>query len=273
MTLTANSPDPAAGSEQNSLSVNQILGTTIAIAVADGITTFTIIGDFDAYTAPKVRDAFVAANARGEHWIVVDLAGVTCVDSTGLGVLVGELKRCREHGGQLAIAVDLASDASAAKALRVTGLSKAIEVFATAAAAVEFLVAQRTAQSSGAPADAVVATGADVPPDSADVLRRPMGEHDAIVPLIRAADMLGDYQPDNAADLARFLDSLSRATGHLVDGFTIAADTIKDIPGVPEAAAEAIATNLHAMSESINSATWCVQRAADTALATAGSAA
>ncbi len=72
----------------------------------DGVVVCTIVGELDVATAPKLRQELVRlASAQGPApRVVIDLAGVDFLDSTGLGVLLGGLKRVRSHGGQLALA-------------------------------------------------------------------------------------------------------------------------------------------------------------------------
>ena len=56
-----------------------------------------ISGEIDVSTAPMVRDALDAALDGGARRLTLDLAGVGFVDSSGLGVLVGALRRLQEE--------------------------------------------------------------------------------------------------------------------------------------------------------------------------------
>jgi anti-anti-sigma factor len=56
-------------------------------------------GEIDVYTSPKVKDAITELIDQGHYNLVINLEKVRYIDSTGLGVLIGGLKRVREHGG------------------------------------------------------------------------------------------------------------------------------------------------------------------------------
>ena len=60
-------------------------------------------GEIDVYTAPKLREAIVTAVDAGHTHLIIDVQKVDFLDSTGLGVLVGALKRVRADGGSLDI--------------------------------------------------------------------------------------------------------------------------------------------------------------------------
>ena len=79
-----------------------------------------ITGDLDAYTAPFLRDRMRDLTAVGVRHVIADLRQVDFLDSTGLGVLVGGLKRFREHGGSLA---PVATKSSILKIFQITGLT------------------------------------------------------------------------------------------------------------------------------------------------------
>lgn len=65
-----------------------------------------VSGELDAYTAPDLRDKLDEVLETGRPWIIADLKQLTYLDSTGLGILVGTAKKCRQAGGDLAVASD-----------------------------------------------------------------------------------------------------------------------------------------------------------------------
>jgi anti-anti-sigma factor len=75
----------------------------IAVEVAhlDGTDIVAPAGDIDIATAPEVRQAMLA-NAGGRR-IVLDLRGVTFMDTSGLQLLVEGRRRALAEGGAFAI--------------------------------------------------------------------------------------------------------------------------------------------------------------------------
>lgn len=101
-------------------------GFTIEIKhPAEGAALVTLAGPLDVYTAPETRTALVDLTNQGRHRVALDLADVGFIDSTGLGVLVGHLKRCRAHGGNLAL---ICPSEGVRRALRVTGVGKVMAI-------------------------------------------------------------------------------------------------------------------------------------------------
>ena len=90
-------------------------------------------GEVDVFTAPGLDAAISAGLAAGHPRLVVDLTGVTFLDSTGLGVLVKGLKGAREAGGSMHLVVT--SD-RIRKIFEITGLDSAMPLFDTVADAV-----------------------------------------------------------------------------------------------------------------------------------------
>ncbi len=94
----------------------RVAGTRPVIAVS---------GEIDVATAPQLRECLHRVIAQGEATIVLDLLGVTFLDSTALGVLVGALKRCRELGGELHVVV---ADPRIMKIFEITGLTSVFRI-------------------------------------------------------------------------------------------------------------------------------------------------
>ena len=63
----------------------------------------TLGGDLDVYTVGSLRDALGKLIEERSARVVVDLDGVPFMDSSGLGALMGGVRRLRETGGDLAI--------------------------------------------------------------------------------------------------------------------------------------------------------------------------
>lgn len=89
-------------------------------------TVLAVRGEVDVYTAPRLRERLVELVGEGKHQIVVDLEGVDFLDSTGLGVLVGGLKRLRSHEGDLVL---VCTQQRILKVFEITGLTKVFSIF------------------------------------------------------------------------------------------------------------------------------------------------
>jgi anti-sigma B factor antagonist len=88
-------------------------------------TVLEVAGEVDVYTAPKLREKLVELVGEGHHHLVVDMTKVEFLDSTGLGVLVGGLKRVRSHEGSLAL---VCNQERILKIFRITGLTKVFPI-------------------------------------------------------------------------------------------------------------------------------------------------
>jgi anti-sigma B factor antagonist len=82
-------------------------------------------GEIDLATAPQLREAVLDLIQNGSHQVLVDLRGVEFMDSTGLGVLVGALKRLREQEGDLAL---VCTEGPVLKILTLTGLDRVFPI-------------------------------------------------------------------------------------------------------------------------------------------------
>ena len=87
----------------------------------DGRTIIEVGGEIDVYTAPKLRDKITELVGNGDYNLVIDMEKVDFLDSTGLGVLVGGLKKVRAHDGSLDL---VCTQERLLKIFRITGLAK-----------------------------------------------------------------------------------------------------------------------------------------------------
>ena len=98
----------------------------------DGAALLTLRGEIDVYTAPRLRQAIIDLVDGGADRIVVDMEKVDFLDSTGLGVLVGGLKRVRMKDGSLSI---VTTQDKILKIFDITGLNKVFAIHPTVEAA------------------------------------------------------------------------------------------------------------------------------------------
>lgn len=64
-----------------------------------------VTGELDVVGGPELRQHVMALVREGDRFVVLDLHGVDFIDSFGLGVLVGALKRVRMLDGELRLVV------------------------------------------------------------------------------------------------------------------------------------------------------------------------
>lgn len=63
-----------------------------------GAIVVEVSGEVELHFAPQLREELYRVCEAGNPCIIVDLTGVSFIDSTGLGVLIGGLKRARTRG-------------------------------------------------------------------------------------------------------------------------------------------------------------------------------
>src|SRR3954469_10562911 len=90
-----------------------------------GHTIIEVGGEIDVYTAPKLRDKIPELVGSGNYNLVIDMEKVDFLDSTGLGVLVGGLKKVRAHDGSMRL---ICNQERLLKIFRITGLAKVFAI-------------------------------------------------------------------------------------------------------------------------------------------------
>ena len=94
----------------------------------DGIEIVDVEGEIDVYTAPRLRELLIDLVNNSHYQLVVNMEKVEFLDSTGLGVLVGGLKRVRAHDGSLDL---VCTQERILKIFRITGLTKVFGIHDT----------------------------------------------------------------------------------------------------------------------------------------------
>ena len=105
---------------------------SLSTRAVTGHTVLEVGGEVDVYTAPRLRERLVELVDEGARSVIVDLSRVEFLDSTGLGVLVGALKRLRAVGGGLAL---VCGHERLLKIFRITALDRVFSLYDTVDAA------------------------------------------------------------------------------------------------------------------------------------------
>ncbi|RJL20401.1 STAS domain-containing protein [Bailinhaonella thermotolerans] len=92
------------------------------------LTIVEVEGEIDVYTAPRLRELLIDLVNKGNFHLLVNMEKVEFLDSTGLGVLVGGLKRVRAHDGSLEL---VCTQERILKIFRITGLTKVFGIYAS----------------------------------------------------------------------------------------------------------------------------------------------
>jgi anti-sigma B factor antagonist len=127
----------------------------IATERAGGVIVVTLHGDVDLESAGDVKQALTGSIENGAATVLVDLTGVTYVDSAGLGAIVGAAKRARASGATFCLC-GLQGDVRLT--FTVTGLITHLETHADREQALAALVA--AAPRGGARGPALVPASA-----------------------------------------------------------------------------------------------------------------
>lgn len=87
--------------------------------------TVWLAGECDLATAPDLREALKALTPPDVTEVVVDLSLLHYLSSVGLGILLGTVRRLREHGGDLKVR---GAKSSVANLLSITGVDTILTV-------------------------------------------------------------------------------------------------------------------------------------------------
>jgi anti-sigma B factor antagonist len=105
--------------------------------VGGQIALVSVSGELDVYVETELRDTLVSAAGLRVSTVVVDLSGVSFLDSTICGILVAETKRLRREGKSLVL---VSNGNVAARVLEVAGIDQIVPVHRTLHAAFQTLL-------------------------------------------------------------------------------------------------------------------------------------
>ncbi len=78
-------------------------------------------GEIDIYSAPGFKDSLYSAIGEGGEDVVLDCTHLSYIDSMGLGILVGALKRIRQNQRSMVVRNPRSN---VRKLFKITGLDK-----------------------------------------------------------------------------------------------------------------------------------------------------
>ena len=96
--------------------------------VLDGHAVVELRGELDLSSAPALRERLLAIAAREPASLILDLSGLTFMDSTGISVLVAAERRAHELGGTFSL---VNPQKIVARVLHITGLDRHFPTFGT----------------------------------------------------------------------------------------------------------------------------------------------
>lgn len=114
----------------------------IVVQEADGYSVCRPVGELDAYTVGRFREALGELSAVER--LLIDLSEVPFMDSAGLGALIGGIRRAREAGGEVAVAC---SRPTLTRLLHTTGFDRIVSVTETVDDAAAALLAPEDADT------------------------------------------------------------------------------------------------------------------------------
>jgi anti-sigma B factor antagonist len=104
------------------------------LKTVDDVVVVQVTGELDLLVSSEFREYLTGALEEGTPRVVVDLAGVTFIDSSAIGVLVAGARRSAEVSRELMI---VCPAGSVARILDITGLHRVFAVYATRADALD----------------------------------------------------------------------------------------------------------------------------------------
>ncbi|NBV84059.1 anti-sigma factor antagonist [bacterium] len=80
-----------------------MIDATVSVSMVQDVCVVSVSGELDDFQAPQLHSAFETQGDIKGRRMIIDLTGVTFVDSVGLGVIVAQAKRAKKAGFPLAL--------------------------------------------------------------------------------------------------------------------------------------------------------------------------
>src|ERR671930_1373091 len=117
------------------MDVDGVRATTAQIGADAYVVSVT--GELDIATAGKLSEELERTSNLGARRLIVDLVGLTFIDSVALGVLTEEARRLRADGG---VCVVVSQDPRILRVFEITGLDRIFQIERSLAEAVEGVI-------------------------------------------------------------------------------------------------------------------------------------
>jgi anti-sigma B factor antagonist len=104
-----------------------------------GMSVIAVIGEVDRNSSDRLAGYIGEVHRPGDH-VVIDLAELSFMDSSGLRVLLDCARRCADGGADLHLA---AAHGAPARLLAVTGVDRRLSMYATAEEAITAVLSAR----------------------------------------------------------------------------------------------------------------------------------
>jgi anti-sigma B factor antagonist len=139
---------PVAGEYAEQAGGGDVVELTVTDRLEGHHAVVAVSGEVDVMTAGTLRERLNDLVAAGHHDLVIDLDRVDFLDSAGLGVLVGGLKRVRAEHGSLQL---VCTQERILKVFRITRLTEEFTIHPTLAQALATPTGESSADPSGDP--------------------------------------------------------------------------------------------------------------------------
>src|SRR5919202_2511592 len=111
---------------QDAVREDKLVAETVSLG--DDAFLIDLAGEFDLHTAPRFERRALEALGRGAATVVIDLTGVSFIDSTTIGILMRTRKRLAPLKGRLLI---VCADQNILRLFEITALDRLLEMYRT----------------------------------------------------------------------------------------------------------------------------------------------